>query len=209
VALRALAEPAVSRQRGSLLAPLGAVLSNGTARLVLALGVAEGIVLLGLLTLLPTSLEHGGASASVAGVVTASFAVAVLIGAQTTGRLSRRVPASRLLGFGAAVALAACLLAAASSTVAAGVTVALLLGVAWSSMHSTVQTWATQVLPQQRAATVSLFAGSLFAGSALGTLMLGGPAEDGRFGLAFLALAVVTVHLGVVGSVARARWEAA
>ena len=89
----------------------------------------------------------------------------------------------------------------------AGVAVALLLGLAWSSMHSSVQTWATQVYPAQRAATVSLFAGSLFAGSALGTLLLGGLAEDGRFGAAFLALAVVTVPLGVVGAVARARWE--
>jgi MFS family permease len=141
-------------------------------------------------------------------VVTASFAVAVLVGAQATGRLSRRVPASRLLAFGASGALLACLVAAASSTVAAGVAVALLLGIAWSSMHSTVQTWATQVFPEQRAATVSLFAGSLFAGSALGTLLLGGLAEDGRFGAAFLALGVVTVPLGVVGSVARARWEA-
>jgi MFS family permease len=208
VALRDLEEPAVERQRGSLLAPLGAVLRNRSARLVLALAVAEGVVLLGLLTLLPTSLEHGGASASVAGVVTATFAVAVLVGAQATGRLSRRVPASRLLAFGASGALLACLVAAASSTVAAGVAVALLLGIAWSSMHSTVQTWATQVFPEQRAATVSLFAGSLFAGSALGTLLLGGLAEDGRFGAAFLALGVVTVPLGVVGSVALARWEA-
>ncbi len=100
-----------------------------------------------------------------------------------------------------------CLVAAASSAVPAGVAVALLLGLAWSSMHSTLQTWATQVFPAQRAATVSLFAGSLFAGSALGTLLLGGLAEDGRFGAAFLALAVVTVPLGVIGAVARARWE--
>ena len=207
VALRGLAEPAVDRPRGPFLAPLRAVLGHRTARLVLGLAAAEGIVLLGLLTLLPTSLEHGGASASVAGVVTATFAVAVLAGAQTTGRLSGRVPASRLLGFGAFVALLACLVAAASSTVVAGVAVALLLGVAWSSMHSTVQTWATQVFPEQRAATVSLFAGSIFAGSALGTLLLGGLAEDGRFGVAFLALAVVTVPLGAVGAVARSRWE--
>ncbi|HET9944270.1 MAG TPA: MFS transporter, partial [Actinomycetes bacterium] len=168
---------------------------------------AEGVVLLGLLTLLPTSIEHGGTSASVAGVVTAAFAVAVLVGAQVTGRLSLRVPAASLIGFGAGVALLACLVAAASSSVPAGVLVALLLGVAWSSMHSTVQTWATLVYPQQRAATVSLFAGSLFAGSALGALALGGLAEDGRFGAAFLLIGVVAVPLGVAGSLGRSRWE--
>jgi len=199
----------VQREPTTMLAPLRAVLRHGPARLVLGLAVGEGVVLLGLLTLLPTSLEHGGATASVAGVVTAAFAVAVLAGAHTTGRLSQRVPAATLIGFGAAVALLACLLAALSSTVVAGTVVALLLGVAWSSMHSTIQTWATLVYPAQRAATVSLFAGSLFAGSALGALLLGGLAEDGRFGVAFLLIGAVAVPLGVCGAVGRSRWEAA
>ena len=207
VVLRWLPRPPVSREPTTMLGPLRAVVRHRAARLVLALALAEGVVLLGLLTLLPTSIEHGGASASVAGVVTSAFAVAVLVGAKATGRLSSRVPASGLIGFGAAVALLACLVAAASSSVPAGVVVALLLGVAWSSMHSTVQTWATLVYPEQRAATVSLFAGSLFAGSALGALLLGGLAEDGRFGLAFLLIGAVAVPLGVAGSLGRARWE--
>jgi len=208
VALRNLADPAVRRPATTLTAPFRAVLRSGATRLLLVLGLAEGVVLLGLLNLLPTSVEHGGASASVAGFVTASYAVAVLGGAQLTGRLSRRVPAATLLGSGALAALAACLLAASSSTATAGVAVALLLGGAWATMHSTMQTWATSVLPHQRAATVSLFAGSLFAGSAFGALLLGGLAEEGRFGTAFLLLAAVAVPLGVVGTVARSRWEA-
>ena len=207
VVLGRLAEPAVRREPTTLVGPLLAVVRERPARLVLALALAEGVVLLGLLTLLPTSIEHGGASASVAGVVTATFAVAVLVGARVTGRLSLRVPAAWLIGFGAGVALLACLAAAASSSVPVGVAVALLLGVAWSSMHSTVQTWATLVYPEQRAATVSLFAGSLFAGSALGALLLGGLAEQGRFGLAFLLVGAVAVPLGVAGSIGRARWE--
>ena len=207
VVLGRLAEPAVRREPTTLVGPLLAVVRERPARLVLALALAEGVVLLGLLTLLPTSIEHGGASASVAGVVTATFAVAVLVGARVTGRLSLRVPAAWLIGFGAGVALLACLAAAASSSVPVGVAVALLLGVAWSSMHSTVQTWATLVYPEQRAATVSLFAGSLFAGSALGALLLGGLAEEGRFGLAFLLVGAVAVPLGVAGSIGRARWE--
>jgi MFS family permease len=209
VVLGRLAEPPVRREPTTLLGPLRAVVRHRPARLVLALALAEGVVLLGLLTLLPTSIEHGGASASVAGIVTASFALAVLVGAQVTGRLSRRVPAASLIGVGAGLALLACLVAAASGSVPAGVIVALLLGVAWSSMHSTVQTWATLVYPEQRAATVSLFAGSLFAGSALGALLLGGLAEDGRFGLAFLLIGAVAVPLGIAGSLGRARWETA
>ena len=40
-------------------------------------------------------------------------------------------------------------------------------------------------------------------------LLLGGLAEDGRFGLAFLLIGAVAVPLGVAGSLGRARWETA
>ena len=43
---------------------------------------------------------------------------------------------------------------------------------------------------------VSLFAGSLFAGSALAALLVAGPAEAGRFGAVFAGLRRLTVPLG-------------
>ena len=85
--------------------------------------------------------------------------------------------------------------------------VALLLGLAWSSMHSSLQTWATQVCPAQRAATVSLFAGSLFAGSALGASLLGGLAEDGRFGAGLPAHRPRWRCPSGSSALGRARWE--
>ena len=50
---------------------------------------------------------------------------------------------------------------------------AILFGLAWTSMHSSLQTWATEVLPEARATVVSLFAGSLFVGSALAAVVGG------------------------------------
>jgi hypothetical protein len=56
---------------------------------------------------------------------------------------------------------------------------------------------------------VSGFAGSLFAGSALSSALVAGPAEAGRYTAAFAGLAVAAVPLGVVATVARARWRPA
>jgi hypothetical protein len=74
-------------------------------------------------------------------------------------------------------------------------------------MHSSLQTWATQVLPSARATVVSLFAGSLFAGSAVSSVLLAGPAGSGHFGIAFAALACACVPLGVLATTGRARWR--
>ena len=48
--------------------------------------------------------------------------------------------------------------------------VAIMVGLAWAAMHSSLQTWATEVLPSARATVVSLVAGSLFVGSAVAAL---------------------------------------
>jgi predicted MFS family arabinose efflux permease len=172
---------------------------------VLLLAFVEGGVLLGALTLLPPAVESTGVSAALAGAVTAVYGVAVLVFAPLVGALSRRWPPWRLIGCGATAALAACTLAAFSQRAAVAAGVATLIGVAWAAMHSTLQTWATDVLPSARAAVVSGFAGCLFAGSALSSWLLAGPASAGEYAAGFAGLALATVPLGVVATVSRAR----
>lgn len=209
VVLRRLPRPPALRRNQGVLRPVLAVLASGPARLVLLLALGEGAVLLGVLTLLPPAVESTGVPASVAGIVTAVYGVTVLAGAPLVGRLSRRVRPFVLIAVGGAAAVAACLTAAVSTVAAAGLAVAVLTGVAWVAMHSTLQTWATEVLPAARATTVSLFAGSLFVGSALFALVSGGLAQDGRYREVFLLAALCAVPLGVAGAVGRARWSRA
>jgi MFS family permease len=209
VLLRRLPEPAAERPAEPILAPLRRVARSGTTLLVLLLAFVEGGVLLGALTLLPAAVESTGTSATVAGAVTAVYGVAVLLFARLTGVLSRRWPVWRLVAAGAAAALAGCALAAYSQRAAVAVAVAVLIGVAWAAMHSSLQTWATEVLPSARATVVSGFAGSLFAGSALASALTAGPAGDGHFGAAFAVLAAAAVPLGVLATVGRARWRPA
>lgn len=207
VLLRGLPEPAADRPREGLLTPLGRVARSGPTLLVLLLALVEGAVLLGALTLLPAAVESTGVSSTVAGAVTAVYGLAVLLFAPMTGLLSRRWPVWRLIAVGALAAVAGCAIAAYSQRAAVAVVVAALIGLAWAAMHSSLQTWATEVLPSARATVVSGFAGSLFAGSAISSALLAGPADDGRYGIVFGGLAIAAAPLGILATVARARWR--
>ena len=206
--LRKLPEPELAaRADRSVVGPLLAVARSRVAVFVLAMAFTEGAVLLGGLTLLPPAVERSGASAAVAGAVTAVYGVSVYASSHLVGRLSQRWHPWRLIALGAAAAVLACAVLAASRTVLPAVTAALLLGVAWTAMHSSLQTWATEVLPAARATVVSLFAGSLFVGSALAAILVADLAELGRYDVIYLAAAVLAVPLGLSASWGRARWE--
>jgi predicted MFS family arabinose efflux permease len=73
--------------------------------------------------------------------------------------------------------------------------------------HSSLQTWATQVLPADRSIVVALFATCLFAGNAASSAVGGALVGGGLLGLLFLACAGLLVVFGLVGSVGRRRWE--
>lgn len=207
LALRLLVDPPRTRTHRSPLTPLLTVARSGSARFVLGLAFVEGGVLLGVLTLLPAAIETAGASTALAGAVTAIYGVAVLVFAGVVGRLSRWLHPARLIAVGAAAAIAACLVLAASRAAPAAVAVTCLLGLAWAAMHSSLQTWATEVLPAARATVVSLFAGALFCGSALAAVAVADLADAGRYRTIFLTAALVAVPLAVVAVRGRARWR--
>jgi MFS family permease len=193
--------------RAPLLAPLRRVLTRPSVLMLLVLAALDGAAILGALTFLPTAVQSTGRNAATAAGITALYGVAVLIAAQIVGRLSARVGRGQFILAGAAAGAVGCgLLAYSVGLVVAGIG-CLLLGVAWASMHSALQTWATEIMPAERGLTVSFFAGSLFAGSAVAAAV-GGPFAEARdFMPLFSAAAVVLLVVGTSGYVARARWE--
>lgn len=196
------------RVRRGALAPFGDVLRSASARLVIGLAFVEGAVLLGVLTFVPAAVQAGGVGGSLAGLVTGVYGLAVLAAARVVRRVSTRVPPAGLVAAGAVFLVAACLLAATSVALASAVASCVLLGCAWASMHSTLQTWATQVAPAARATAVALFAAALFAGSATGALLVGGLAERGAYTTIFVLAALTAVPLGFVGTWGRRRfWD--
>lgn len=208
LALRRLPElPARRTVVAGGLAPIRAMLRSRPALLLLLLAAVEGAALLGTLTFLPAAADRAGSGPAVAALVTAAFGVAVLGFAPLVGAIQHRVRSAALIGVGASCAAAGCALAAVSVRPLVVVVVCVLLGAAWAAMHSTLQTWATEVQPRAGLVAVSLFASALFAGNALAALVGGGLADAGRFPVIFAAAAVLAVPLGVVGVLRRARWE--
>lgn len=206
-ALRRLPQPAQTRTHRSVATPFLQVLRSPTAVFVLGLAFLEGAVLLGVLTLLPSAIEAAGATAALAGTVTAVYGISVFVFAGLVGRLSRRQHPARLIALGAVSALAGCAVLTVSRSPVVALVVTLLLGLAWTAMHSSLQTWATEVLPSARAAVVSLFAGSLFIGSALAAVAVADLADSGRYQTIFLLAAVAAFPLGVLATWGRARWQ--
>ncbi|WP_432478163.1 MFS transporter [Nocardioides sp. GXQ0305] len=208
VVLRRLPEPAQPEAtRASPLAMLGAVARSRVTLFVLALSFVEGMVLLGALTILPPASEAAGATSTLAGLLTGVYGVSVYLSSRMVRTVSVRLHPAWLLGGGSLVLLVAMLLLALSQGPVAAAVAVLLIGVAWVSMHSTLQTWATEVLPGARATVISLFAGALFAGSAVTAALVAAPAQAGQYDLIFLAGAALAMPLGVAATWGRWRWH--
>lgn len=199
-----LREPARHRpaRRGLLV-----VVRRPWGRAVLLLAVVEGAVLLGLLTYLAPALESTGSSPTVAGLVVSLYGVSLMLASRVVKRMvSRRTPAM-LIGAGtAALVLAYVVLALDQGLIGVGLA-AVLIGAGWAAMHSTMQTWATEAVPEARASMVSLFAGALFLGSGIATAALAPLAGADRWQLMFAGAAVLAAVFGIVAGLSRGRFR--
>lgn len=187
-------------------ASLRAVLGNRWALLVLALGLGEGFVLLGPLTFLPVTLQSNGLGVAVSGGLTACYGLAVLVFARVVKRRSRTTPPPRLILIGGSLAVVAYLVLTLNHGTAPVVAGSVLLGAGWAFLHSTLQTWATDVAPGARAVAVSLFATMLFAGSGVGTAVCGPLVDAGRFRPVFAIALAAAVPLCVIATLGRRRY---
>ncbi|MGO3310846.1 MAG: MFS transporter [Brevibacterium aurantiacum] len=195
--LRRLPEPPREEQ-GGVLAAIRAAITHRWVLIVITLAFIEGAVVLGVLTLLAPALQSQGIGAAIAGLATAAYGVGVIITTRMVKALSRRLSMPRLIAIGGtATVIAFGLLTIHLSTLTV-IIAALLLGTTWSFQHSSLQTWATGVLPQARGTVVSLFAGFLFAGSALGTAVGGSLGEDNRWTLLFAITGIVALALTLI-----------
>lgn len=83
------------------------VLDHRWARVVLTLVFFEGLILVGLLTFLPSTLQANGLTATAAGAVTAGYGVTVLVAAHVVRVVSRRLRPATLVAVGGASGTAA------------------------------------------------------------------------------------------------------
>jgi MFS transporter, YNFM family, putative membrane transport protein len=182
------------------------VLTSGPALLVLALVLAEGLVLLGPLTFLPVVVHASGLSVTVSGLLTAAYGASVLVFARVVKGRTRKMAPAMLILTGGTMAVLAYVLLVITHVPAAVVAGTVLLGGGWAFMHSTLQTWATDMAPGYRATAVSLFATMLFTGSAIGAAVFGSLVDAGAFTTMFAITLAVSVPLVVTATLGRRRY---
>ncbi len=206
VALARLPEPEREPPSGSPLRSIGRVLRSRWGLLVLGVVLVEGAVALGVLTYVAPAVQSLGWSAGVAGLVAAAFGVGALGFSRVVRVLVSRVAPAGIAAIGGACLVLAWAVPAVAVTVPTLAVAGGLAGAAWAFLHTTLQTWATDVVPAERATAVALFAGCLFLGSALGTAVAAPFAEAGAYGTVFAASAVVAVPVAVVAALGRRRY---
>jgi predicted MFS family arabinose efflux permease len=185
----------------------GRVLVQPWALTVVGIALVEGAVILGFLTFLAPSLESAGFSPAVAGLSVGLYGLAVLGWTRIVKLIANRLAASALILIGAGMLSLGYASGAVGQSLASVSAAAILVGGGFAFMHSTLQTWATEVVPEARATVVSLFAAALFAGSGVAAMAAAPLAEAGSFDLLFALGALVAVPLGLFAGLARHRYS--
>ena len=208
VLLTRLPEPRgfAAEEKDGALSQVRRVLGRPWAVVVVGIALVEGATILGFLTFLAPSLESGGYSPAVAGLAVGLYGLAVLGWTRAVKLVANRLGASALILIGAGMLALGYASGAVGQSLPSVSAAAILVGGGFAFMHSTLQTWATEVVPEARATVISLFAAALFAGSGLAAMAAAPLAEAGSYDLLFALAAFVAVPLGLFAALARRRY---
>ncbi len=204
---RRLPESRPTNAGGGPIGQLAAVFRRRWAVFLIGLAFVEGIVLQGLFTFLAPALQARGFSAAVAGVIVAGYGLAVLIGTRIVKQVALRVPAPILLAGGGLMLVLGFAAAAINPSIPGVLAASVLAGGAYAFMHSTLQSWATDVAPTARGTTAALFVTAYQMGAAAGVAAVAGLVGSQQFSQIFWLAAAIAVPVVVVGTLGRARYH--
>jgi predicted MFS family arabinose efflux permease len=193
VALRRLPEPDREPVSRNPMQSLAAVVRHRWAQVVLVLVLVEGAIVLGVVTYLAPTVQ-------------ASFGVGAVVLSRVVRVLVGRMSAVGLAAVGAAMLIAGWALPAFTVSLLTVTVGGLLVGGSWAFLHTTLQSWATEVVPGERAAMVALFAALLFLGGSVGTALLAPLADTAAFDTVFRVAATASVPLAIAAVIARRRY---
>jgi predicted MFS family arabinose efflux permease len=204
--LRRLPESSAPPTTGGPIVQLRQVMRRPWARFLILFAIPEGAIVLGFIVFFAAALESTGTSAAVAGLVVATYGVAVLVGTQVVKQIASRVPAWSLISIGGAMAVAGYLVAALDHHLVAILVASVLIGGCYSVMHSTLQAWATDIAPEVRGTAAALFVSGAFTGGAIGSGLGAYLVQGSMYRELFLIAAAITVPVVVIGALTRARY---
>jgi MFS family permease len=174
------------------------LLRDRQAAVVYAIVFVEGAAFFGGLSYLGALLhDKYGLSLDEVGLVLVLDGLGLLVTSRLLGRIAPRLGENRMILTGALFIGGAYLLVLAVANWQAVVPAAVLLGAGFALCHSTLQTRASELAPEARATAISLFALSLFVGSAVGTAVLGQLVESRGYGALLLSCGVALALVGV------------
>jgi predicted MFS family arabinose efflux permease len=182
-----------------------AVAKSPWTLVVLALSLLEGVALLGALAVLPAIAENEGTSATVGGLIAATFGVSVLALTRLVKRLSHKPMVPMIIG--AICVAAAHILPFTVEGVWPLVVDAVLLGGAWAAMHSSLQTWMTSTVAKARAMAIGFMTAALFVGSGLGAVWFAGMLDSGGAASVFKTALGLSLVLAAAAISGRFRYE--
>lgn len=168
-------------------------------RLVVGVTFIEGMLFFGGFAFLGAHLRWAYAlDYDIIGLILGAFGIGALVYAGLAARLIAVLGQPGLALAGGALLALGFAAAAVGPSAAAFALVMVVLGLGFYMLHNTLQTLGTQMAPQARGIGMSIFAGSLFLGQALGVWLggylivwTGAPAVFAAVGVALLLLAAL------------------
>ena len=159
-------------RRTGVIAQASAVMGVGWARVILAVVFLEGMLVFGGLAFVPSYLhEHFGLSLTMAGALMACFGLGGLSYILYAKYFVRRFGEVGLAFVGGLLIALAWMMLAFGQSWHWVLPASYLIGLGFYMLHNTLQTNATQMVPQVRGTAVSLFASALFLGQSLGVVV--------------------------------------
>lgn len=190
----------------SLLPSIRRLAGNRWALAILAFTVVEGVLLIGIFNYLAVALQATGESVLAAGLATSAFGASVVIVSQLMRLILGRWPSWVLMVVAGVSIIAAYVVVAMGISLSSVVVAAALLGLAWATGHTTMQTWMTDAAADSRAIGMSFFSVSLFVGASIGAALGNAAAAEQQFGVLFVATTAVAVGYAIATSFTRARY---
>src|ERR1700686_2584138 len=208
VVMGRLPESDVRPSTGGPFAQLRQAVRRPWARFLILFAIPEGAMVLGFLVYFAPALESTGTNSAVAGLVVATYGAAVLAGTRVVKCVASRIPAWVPVSVGGAMGVIGYLAAAADQHAVAILFASVMIGGCYAIFHSTMQAWATDIAPEVRGTAAALFVTAAFTGGALGTGLGALFVQQHQYGLLFLTAATLSVPVGVIAALARARYPA-
>jgi predicted MFS family arabinose efflux permease len=155
-----------------LFAQVSMVLSKPWARIILTVVFFEGMIVFGALAFVPSYLhQHFGLSLTMAGGLMACFGMGGFSYIFFAKFFVRRFGEAGLALTGGLSITTAWLILAFGPSWAWSLPACYFVGLGYYMLHNTLQTNATQMVPQVRGTAVSLFASAFFLGQSLGVIL--------------------------------------